>query len=280
MSKERIEVRPLAGALGAEVHGVDLAAELDAESFAEIEGAFRDHAVIFFRDQVLTPEQHLAFARRFGAIDVNKFFPTVDGHPEIAEVRKEAHDQGNIGGSWHTDHSYDVEPAMGSILYARITPPYGGDTLFASMYAAHEALSDGLKQMLGGMTAVHGAARAFGPRSANGDDMTASFKRSESALREVEHPVVITHPGSGRRALYVNPGFTLRFKDMTEQESAPLLAFLYAHAVRPEFTCRFRWRDNSIVFWDNRATYHLALNDYHGHLRLMHRVTVAGGPLH
>ncbi len=276
-----IGVRPLAGALGAEIDGVDLSKTTDDKTFSEIRQAFLDYGVIFFRDQRLTPEQHLAFARRFGEIDVNRYFPTVDGHSEVAEVRKEPEDSKNIGGGWHTDHSYDQEPAMGSMLYAHEMPAVGGDTMFASMYAAYEALSPGMKALLGGMTAIHSARRAFGTDSTTSDEgMTAKYKRSTSAHREVEHPVVITHPESGRKALYVNGAFTVRFKDMTVEESQPILEYLYQHASRPEFTCRFRWQNRSIAFWDNRATHHFAINDYSGERRLLHRVTVQGGPLH
>ena len=279
MDFERIEVRPIAGALGAEIAGVDLAADLDNSAMAEIRQAFFDHAVVFFLDQQLTPEQHIAFARRFGEIDINKFFEQLEGYPEIAQVRKEPLDTQNGGGGWHTDHSYDAAPAMGSMLYARELPALGGDTLFASMYAAYEALSPGMRRMLAGLRAVHSGARAFGPDAhANNAGREAQFKLSEIALAEVEHPVVCTHPDTGRKYLYVNGGFTLRFSEMTEAESLPLLLFLYRHAARPEFTCRYRWQPGTLAFWDNRCTQHFAVNDYHGERRLLHRITIAGAP--
>jgi taurine dioxygenase len=274
---QQMEVRPISGALGAEIHGIDLGAELDDSAMAEVRQAFFDHGVVFFMDQDLTPEQHLSFARRFGAIEVNKFFEAVDGYPEIAQVRKEAGDVKNIGGGWHTDHSYDEIPAMGSMLYAKELPAYGGDTMFASMYAAYEALSPGMRAMLGGLRAVHSGARAFGPKATyNNEGRDAKFKLSEIALEEVEHPVICTHAGSGRKYLYVNGGFTVRFADMTEAESKPLLDYLIQHAAKPEFTCRFNWRPGAMTFWDNLCTQHFAINDYDGQRRLMHRVTIQG----
>ncbi len=277
MTYETIDVRPLAGALGAEVLGVDLADDIGNRTFSEIQDAFAEHSVIFFRDQDLSPDQHLAFARRWGKINVNRYFPNVEGYPEIAEVRKEPEDKLNIGGGWHADHTYDQEPALGSILYARETPDHGGDTMFASMYRAYEGLSVGMRKLLDPMTAIHCAARAFGPQAEKYDkDLSSKFKLSETALKEVEQPVIATHPVTGRRALYVNRGFTVRFKDMTQEESQPLLNFLWDHAAKPEFTCRFRWHNGSIAFWDNRCAQHFAVNDYHGARRLMHRITIAG----
>jgi taurine dioxygenase len=276
VGQRQIEIKPVSGALGAEIHGVDLAAELDDGEMATVRQAFVDHGVVFFMDQDLTPEQHLDFARRFGHIDINKFFENVDGYPEIAQVRKEVEDTKNIGGGWHTDHSYDEEPAMGSMLYAKELPARGGDTMFASMYAAYEALSPGMQAMLDGLRAVHSGARAFGPKSDTNVARAAQMKLSEIALKEVTHPVVCTHAESGRKFLYVNGGFTTRFANMTEAESAPLLKFLLQHAARPEFTCRFQWRPGALAFWDNLCTQHMAINDYHGQRRLMHRVTIQG----
>ena len=274
---QQMDVRPISGALGAEIYGLDLGADLDNSTMADVRKAFFDHGVVFFMDQKITPDQHLAFARRFGGINVNRYFEAVDGHPEIAQVRKEADDTANIGGAWHTDHSYDAAPALGSMLLARELPERGGDTLFASMYAAYDALSPGMQKMLSGLKAVHSGVRAFSPQAVqNNDGRDAKFKLSESALKEVEHPVICTHAESGRKYLYVNRGFTIRFADMTEAESKPLLDFLIQHAARPEFTCRFNWRPGSMAFWDNLCTQHLALNDYHGQRRLMHRITIEG----
>ena len=280
MEWRHIEVRPVAPALGAEIRGVDLAGGLSEAAFAELRQAFDRYGVIFFRGQDLTPEQHLAFAERWGEIDVNRFFRPVDGHPMIAEVRKEPDQDANIGGSWHTDHSYDTVPAMGSILYAREVPEVGGDTLFASMHCAYEALSDGLKRTLEGLQAWHSSRHVFGPAGSTARlRRDGRFRNPELATQDARHPVVVTHPATGRKALYVNPGFTVRFDGWTEAESRPLLAYLYEHATRPEFTCRFHWQVRSIAFWDNRATWHFAMNDYAGQRRLMHRVTLAGEAL-
>lgn len=275
-----IQVEPLSPAVGAEIRGVDLGSAISNSQLAEIRRAFHDHGVIFFRDQALTPEQHIAFARRWGDININRFFKHVDGYPEIAEVRKEPDQKNNVGAEWHTDHSYDLAPAMGSMLLAREVPEVGGDTLFASMYRAYEALSDGMQRMLEGMRAVHSSRHVFGAdRYAKDTDVGGRLGNPELATQDAVHPVIIRHPETGRKALYVNRTFTVRFDGWTEEESRPLLAFLYAHASQPEFTCRFRWRENSLAFWDNRAVWHLALNDYHGHRRLMHRITIEGVPL-
>jgi taurine dioxygenase len=269
----------MTGGCGAEVLGVDLA-NLSNSDWQGVRDAFADFGVIFFRDQTLTPEQHIAFANRWGKIDINKFFRADATHPEVAEVRKEPDQQLNIGGGWHTDHSYDQVPAMGSILVARELPEFGGDTLYANMYAAYDALSDGLKKTLNDLRAVHSSRHVFGNQGAyKGTELDNTFG-NEHLVDDAVHPAVITHPLSGRKALYVNPGFTLQFEGWTPEESRPLLEYLYRHAVRPEFTCRFRWAEGSVALWDNRCTWHYALNDYHGQRRLMHRITVEGVPLH
>jgi taurine dioxygenase len=274
-----IEIRPDASGCGAEVLGVDLA-NLSEAKFVQVRRAYVDHGVIFFRDQNITPEQHIAFARRWGNIDINKFFVATPDYPEIAEVRKDKSQTTNIGGGWHTDHSYDQVPAMGSILVARALPQTGGDTLFANMYAAYEGLSNELKAKIDGLRAVHSNAHVFGKEGGyKNTDKAASFANAE-LVGEAVHPVVITHPESGRKALYVNPAFTTHFVGQTAEESSALLMQLYAHAIRKEFTCRFQWRKGSIAFWDNRCTWHFALNDYQGQERLMHRITVEGSPLH
>jgi len=280
MTTASIAVRAVSTAVGAEILGLDLADTLPDATIDAIRHALFQHGVVFFRDQKLTPEQHAAFAQRFGAINVNRFFKTVDGYPMIAEVRKEPDQVGNIGGGWHTDHSYDQAPAMGSILYAREVPETGGDTLFASMYAAYDALSDGLKRTLERLQALHSSRHVFGVEAYAGrGDLKGRYLNPEAATQDAVHPVVVRHPGSGRKALYVNSGFTVRFVGWTDEESRPLLQYLYQHAARPEFTYRFQWREGSLAFWDNRCTWHYALNDYHGHRRLMHRITVEGAPL-
>jgi taurine dioxygenase len=279
MLKSRIEARPTSGAVGAEILGLDLSSGLDESDVDELRAALNKYGVIFFRDQPLSPEQQIAFAKRFGTININRFFTAVPGYPQIAEVRKEANQKTNIGGGWHTDHSYDQIPALGSILLAREVPPRGGDTLFASMSLAYEALSDGLKRTLDQLRAVHSSRHVFGAASQYVKDSDGRLGNTDNATQDASHPVIIHHPETGRKTLYVNPAFTLRFEGWTDQESKPLLDFLYAHASRPEFQTRFVWREGSIAFWDNRATWHLAVNDYHGERRLMHRITLDGVPL-
>jgi taurine dioxygenase len=279
MGYQRIAVERIAGALGAEISGVDLSCDLDDAAIGEIRRALVENQVIFFRDQHLTPERHLAFGRRFGTLQVHDFVEGMADNEEIIEVRKEEYETRNFGGGWHTDVSYLERPALGSVLYARDVPKVGGDTMFASQYLAYDALSDGMKKLLDGMTAMHSARRPYGANATRRFDPGPSsmrFNFGEDAHAEVEHPVIRTHAESGRKALYVNATFTVRFKDMTEDESVPLLRYLCEHAVRPEFTCRFRWKKNSIAFWDNRAVQHNAVNDYHGQRRIMHRVTIEG----
>ena len=280
MTYRTISVNRIAGALGAEISGVDLArSNLDDDVMGEIRQALFENCVIFFRDQHLTADQHLAFGRRFGELQIHEFVAPTEDHEEILEVRKEADETRNFGGGWHTDVSYLERPSLGSVLYALEVPAVGGDTMFSNQYLAYETLSDGMKSLLGNMTAVHSARRPYGlnamSRYAAGE-RSMKYLFSESAHAEVEHPVIRTHVETGRKCLYVNGTFTIRFKDMTEEESAPLLNYLCHHAVRPEFTCRFRWEKGSIAFWDNRCVQHNAINDYHGQRRVMHRVTIEG----
>lgn len=274
-----VDLRPLSDHVGVEATGVDVTA-LNDTSFGALRDAVAQHGVLFLRDQQLTPEQHIAFARRWGAIDVNKYFPANGGHPEIAEVRKAEEQQTNIGGGWHTDHSYDAAPAMGSILLARETPPTGGDTLFASLGAAFDSLSEGLKTTLRSLRAVHSADHIY---SADGiyakTDQGGDLKGHDERTRAV-HPVVIKHPQTGREILYVNPAFTLHVDGWSREDSMPLLTYLYQVAMQDRFHCRVSWAPGSIAVWDNRSTWHSAMNDYHGYRRLMHRITIAGEPLH
>lgn len=272
-----IAVTPANPAVGAFIEGVQVA-ECTDDELEIIKQAFVDHGVIFLRDQDLTPEQHIAFAERWSAINVNRFFPAVGSHPTIAEVRKEPDQRSNIGSSFHTDHSYDDAPAMGSILYAREVPPIGGDTIFASQYAAYDALSDGMKATLSTMRAVHSSRHAFGiPAADYGSDQ--EYLNADAATQDAIHPVIIEHPLSGRPALYVNGDFTVRFDGWRRTESVPLLDQLFAHAKQAEFTYRFSWQVGSMAIWDNRAVQHAAINDYQGHRRLMHRITLEGVPL-
>jgi taurine dioxygenase len=279
MTYRTISVDKISGALGAEISGVDLSRDLDDAVIGEIRRALVDNCVIFFREQKLTPDQHLAFGRRFGDLQIHDFVDGMEDNEQILEVRKEADEMRNFGGGWHTDVSYLEKPALGSVLYAREVPTHGGDTMFANQYLAYETLSDGLKSLLSEMRAMHSARKSYGlyaTRAADQSKTSMGIHFTEDAHAEVDHPVVRTHVESGRKCLYVHGGFTTRFHDMSEEESAPLLNYLYAHAVRPEFTCRFRWEKGSIAFWDNRCVQHNAINDYHGQRRVMHRVTIEG----
>jgi taurine dioxygenase len=277
----KLKITPYSPCVGAVIEGIDLREPVSDEHMLQMRAALRDHGVIFLRDQQISPEQHIAFARRWAPIDINRFFAAVPGYPEIAQVLKEPEQKTNIGGGWHTDHSYDLVPAMGSILLARETPPAGGDTLFASMSAAFDALSPGLKQTLRSLRAVHSSKHVFGPAAgyAKLADLGGRIGNAAKVTPDVAHPAVIRHPDSGREVLFVNSAFTIQFEGWTASESEALLRTLYQHASRPEFSCRFQWSEGTIAFWDNRATWHYALNDYQGSRRLMHRITVQGSAI-
>jgi taurine dioxygenase len=268
-----IEVQPIAGALGAEIGGVDVAQPLADGVIAEIRTALLDHLVVFFREQRLTPSDQVAFARRFGE---PMEYPQLRGLPEcplVTPVIKLEHERINFGGVWHSDTSYLERPPMASMLYAVEVPPYGGDTLFASQYRAYETLSTGLKTVLAGLRGINTSTKA--DVSKTREDRLRDAGAERKALVGI-HPVVRTHPETGRKALYVNVGHTSHFDGWTEEESRPLLDYLFAHQVQPEFTCRFRWEPGSLAFWDNRCAQHNPVNDYHGFRRVMHRVTLAG----
>ncbi len=275
VGKRSLEIHPLAGAIGAKIRGVDLAGEVDDDTIAALRQAWLDHLVIFLRGQNLTPERFLAVARRFGEAIEYPFLNGIDGFPEITPVVKLEDERVNFGGLWHSDTAYLEVPPMGTMLLAREVPPYGGDTLFANMYLAYETLSPGMRRLLDGLVAVNSSAKADVTKTRE-DRMREGARADARAEYAAEHPVVRTHPETGRKALYVNGGHTLRFKDMTEEESVPLLGFLFAHLSRPEFTCRFRWEVGSLAFWDNRCAQHNPINDYHGFRRAMHRVTLKG----
>jgi taurine dioxygenase len=275
MRNAAFEVRPIAGAIGAELHGIDLSAALPPETIAAIRRALLDHLVIFFRDQTLAPDRFLALTKCFGTPIEYPFVKGIDSFPEIIEVAKLAHERVNFGGIWHSDTSYLGEPPMGTLLVAREVPPFGGDTLFANQYLAYESISERMRTLLDGLTGVSTSAKADVSRTREDRVTTAGTSRAREELT-AEHPVVRTHPETGRKALYVNIAHTQRFAGMTEEESAGLLAFLFRHQVRAEFTCRFRWRIGSVAFWDNRCAQHNPINDYHGYRRVMHRITLAG----
>lgn len=276
-----LEVRPIAGALGAEVHGVDTSCPISAAVADGIRQALEQFLVIFFRDQDLSLEQLKSFTACFGELTRVPYVGALKRHPEIIAVLKEA-DERNIstfGGTWHTDFSFLERPPVASILYAEEVPDAGGDTLWASMYAAYAALSPGMQRSLERLNAMHsghiyGAARP--PRGIATSTSIEISRNNPQADVERAHPVVRVNPRSRDRALYVNPVYTTRFEDMTEEESRGLLEYLYAHCTRPEFTCRFRWAPGSLAVWDNRYTLHLAINDYDGHRRCMYRTSTAG----
>jgi len=277
-----IEIRPVAGALGAEIAGIDLSRPLDNATAAAIHAAFRDRLVLFFREQTLTPEQQMDFTRRFGPLAKTPFVKPMDGYPHIVRVLKEADERGisTFGNAWHSDFTSEPAPPLGSVLYALEVPEHGGDTMFANMYLAYETLSPSLKRMLDGVKAIHVGkpyGTKYGPPKTMKTSTSIEIERNRpEADREVAHPVVRSHPATGRKALFVNPIYTLRFEGMTEEESRPLLDYLYRHAVGPEFTCRFRWTKGALALWDNRCTLHYAVNDYDGSRRLMHRTMVEG----
>ena len=273
-AQDSIRIRPLSGALGADVSGVDLAVLNDA-TFAAVREAFLAHLVLVFPEQRITPAQQIAFTARFGPVEAHPLRTrgTVKGHPEVLVLENSKRRPGLRNDFWHSDISYAVEPPLGSALYALEVPEGCGDTMFCNMYVAHEGLSDGMRRMLGRLTAMHTGERLIERNKAAAVSNPALVEVSP----EVEHPVVRTHPETGRKALYVNPYYTSRFADMSGAESRPLLDFLAAQATRPENVYRHRWRQGDLVLWDNRCTMHYAVYDYdESQVRRMHRTTAAG----
>lgn len=267
---------------GAYVTDINLSA-LSEQDIELIRVSLGNYGVLFFRDQSVTPAQHIEFAQHFGEININRFFKPLADYPQIAEVRKEPEQGSNIGSDWHTDHSYDQIPALGSILVAQELPTSGGDTIFANMFTAYDALTSQMKDKLHGLTATHSSRHAFGPQAyekSEHKDLIGRLGNTALATQDAVHPIVIRHPISGKRGIYVNPDFTIHVNDVSTAESDALLNELYEHCQRPEFSHRFKWEDGSVAFWDNRATWHKALNDYPGQRRLMHRITVEGVALH
>ena len=276
---QTIAVAPLAGALGAEITGVDLASDISAETITEIRRAWLAHLVVFFRDQELDPDAFLAFARHIGEPVEYPFVSGIDGYPEIIEVTKLPHETVNFGGIWHSDTVYLERPPMASMLIAREVPPRGGDTQFANMYAAYEALAPDVKRQIDGLRAVNTSALADVSKTRE-DRMRDHGGAADDKEYVAVHPVVRTHPETGRKALYVNVAHTARFEGSTNDESRPLLQYLFEHSVQPEFTCRFVWQPGSLALWDNRCAMHNPINDYHGFTRRMHRITLAGDVPH
>jgi taurine dioxygenase len=272
---ERITVTPVAGSIGAEIGGVDLA-DLDDETVAEIRRAWLDHLVVFFHDQGhLDHDSYLAFARSMGSPVEYPFVKGFDGYPEIIAITKLAHETVNFGGIWHADTTYLERPPMATMLLAREIPPAGGDTMYANQYAAFEALSPAMQELITPLRGISSSALADVSKTRE-DRLKDSAKDNVETVFEASHPVVATHPETGRKALYVNVAHTARFDGMTEEESRPLLQYLFQHQVRPEFTVRFRWAVGSLAMWDNRCAQHNPVNDYHGYQRVMHRITLEG----
>jgi len=269
MAYELVEVRPLSPTIGAEIHGVDLA-RTDDPIHKEIHPALLEFQVIFFRDQDITVDQHLDFARRFGDLEVHPFSSHLEGYPEVLTI---THDENNRGreNAWHSDVTWRIEPSLGSVLRAREVPSVGGDTLFANMYAAYEGLSGPLQRLVDGLSAVHDFKFAFGR-----DLSPERRKEMREKYPPATHPVVRTHPETGKKGLYVNVGFTSHIVDMLPWESQNLLQQLYQQSRIPEYQCRFRWEPNSIAFWDNRACQHYAVSDYWPQRRVVERVTIVG----
>jgi len=278
MTYKHIEVRPLTGTLGAEIGGVDLRDSLDDKTFEEIHQALLDNLVIFFRNQDITPDQQKAFGRRFGKLHVHPYIPILAGHPEIIKLESGDDGPGEMAyqsNTWHTDLTYTAEPPMGSMLHGIKVPEAGGDTMFLNLYASYEALSDTMKSLVDGLTAIHDIVASM-----PNDFMQQSWAPKQLANLQkvtppVEHPVVRTHPETKRRCLFVNRNFTSHIKGMMLPESDALLGFLLEHIEQPEFQCRFHWENKSLAFWDNRCTQHYAVSDYRSKRR-MHRVTICG----
>ncbi len=275
MSYRHIDVRPIAGALGAEIAGVDFSRPLADDVVAEIRRAWLEYLVVCFRDQTMTPAEQVALAERFGEPIEYPFVQGLPDFPVITPVVKLAHEKINFGGLWHTDTTYQPRPPMATLLYALELPPYGGDTLFANCYLAYDTLSDGMKAMLEPLIGVNSShkGRVVDTRAARVQDAP---KENAKVARVAEHPVVRVHPETGRKSLYVSFAHTIQFKGWTEAESKPVLDYLFEHQTRPEFTCRIRWDPGSVVLWDNRCALHNPINDYDGYKRVLHRITFAG----
>jgi taurine dioxygenase len=270
-----MNVHKISGSLGAEISGVDLAQGVSSALARDIREVFLENLVIFFREQTLSTAQFMAFAQAMGEPVEYPFVKGLDGFPQVIEVKKLEHERHNFGGIWHSDTTYLSQPPMGSMLYAQVLPPYGGDTLFANQYQAYDELSDTMKRILEGLQGISSSAKADVSKTRE-DRLKTDAKDAQASPLESHHPIVRTHPETGRKALYVNVAHTAGIVGMGAQESAPLLQFLFQHQVKPEYTCRFQWRPGSLAFWDNRCTQHNPVNDYHGHRRILHRITLAG----
>ena len=276
MAYERISVSRMAGALGAQLGNVDLAQPHDPKQLDEVRDALHEYGVIVLRDQDITSDQYLAFARHFSDILPYPLVSGLPDHPDIVPVLKREEERVNFGGIWHSDTTYLERPPMGSMLLAKELPPHGGDTIWSNMMMAYETLSGGIKTALEGLIAINSAKKGSAAATREDSRKDGGARDDSGLATTAEHPVVRTHPSTGKKSLYVNFGHTTHFKGMTETESAPILEYLFKHQIRPEFTCQLHWEIGTLAFWDNRITQHLPINDYHGYRRLLHRITLAG----
>jgi taurine dioxygenase len=277
MRNSSLEIQPIAGALGAEIGGVDLAEDLSDQVISDIRQALLDHCVIFFRGQELDVDRHKAFARRFGEIFIHPNFRGTQADPEVVNVVRNPGDARIVGESWHHDTTMVEQPPMGAVFYAIEVPDYGGDTLFANQYLAYETLSPTLKALLEGLRVKHTDIKIAGPQAAVSKSRTTAVREDADWRETINfHPAVITHPETGRKALFVNHSHCVAFEGMTEEESKPLLGYLLDHGQRPEFTCRFRYERGSVVFWDNRCVKHIAVNDAGPFRRVARRIQIQG----
>ncbi len=282
MKNSTITVTPMSAHTGAEISGVDLSEPLGDDAYSEIRAAFNEWGAIFFRQQDITPEQQLAFARRFGTVEPDTHasnLPVVDGFTELKEIVREPEDSRNVGGFWHMDKCFLPHPDIASMLYARELPPFGGDTMFAHLGAAYDSLSPGLQDMLAGLKTVLIKSHSYGIEGKPAPGVSAEYyadMREKFAGIEASHPVVARHPETGRKLLFLGPVYSDRFEGWTRDESLPLMRYLSEHISRPEHVCRFRWEEGSLALWDNRAVAHYALDDYAGYRRVMHRCTIQG----
>jgi taurine dioxygenase len=270
-----MKVQKIAGSLGAEITGVDLSQGVSTALAQEIRAVFLEHLVIFFRDQHLSTSQFMALAQSMGEPVEYPFVKGLEGYPKVIEVKKLEHERHNFGGIWHSDTTYLPQPPMGSMLYAQVLPPHGGDTIFANQYQAYDELSEEIKQTIEGLKGISSSAKADVSKTRE-DRLKTDAKQAQPSSIESHHPVVRTHPETGRKALYVNVAHTAGIVGMPPEQSEPLLQHLFQHQVKPEYTCRFQWRAGSLAFWDNRCTQHYPVNDYHGYRRILHRITLAG----
>jgi taurine dioxygenase len=275
-----MEIQPFAASLGADVLGADLSKPLSGRDFRAIHDAFLEHHVLAIRGQALDRAAQLAFARRFGEPEVHPIVEGTEEHPDVIRVFKPAGSAASFGVGWHSDNTFFESPSLGTVLYGEIIPPVGGDTLYASMEAAWEGLSAPMQARLDGLRGIHSARRAYDPelvgREKYEGDGPLTYRYSDAVKATVTHPLVRTHPETGRKSLFVNPMFTTAIEGFARAESQALLALLFEHAVQPEYTCRLRWEPGTVAMWDNRCVQHYAMDDYREHDRLMWRVTLAG----